>query len=132
MLPRKPMSSRKPPEPVPDHGVIEDWISRAMPGLQPILNELDEQIRKANDDLHYAIKWGKAFYGRPDRGWIIEMVAYDISVNVVFLGGADFDDPPPLGETDRGRYIKVKSVEEATTAEMRGWIEEAGRTEGWV
>jgi hypothetical protein len=34
-------------------------------------------------------------------------------VNVVFLGGADFDDPPPLGTSDRSRYIKVKTLEEA-------------------
>ncbi len=36
----------------------------------------------------------------PELGWVIEMVAYDVSVNVVFLGGADFDPAPPLGYTD--------------------------------
>jgi hypothetical protein len=37
------------------------------------------------------------------RGWIIELAAYDVSVNVVFLGGADFYSPPPLGTTGRNR-----------------------------
>ena len=44
---------------------------------------------------------------------------------------ADFDSPPPLGTTDRSRYVKVKTVEEAQQPEMRKWIEQAGRVPGW-
>jgi hypothetical protein len=53
-------------------------------------------------------------------------------VNVVFLGGADFDSPPPLGTTDRTRYIKVTTLEEAQRPELHKWIEEASRTPGWT
>jgi hypothetical protein len=60
------------------------------------------------------------------------MVAYDVSVNVVFFGGADFDVPPPLGTTDRSRYIKVKSLDELEQTDLRGWIENAGRVAGWT
>ena len=59
------------------------------------------------------------------------MVAYDVSVNVVFLGGADFNSPPPLGDADRSRYAKVTTLEEAQEPEIQGWIEEAGRVQGW-
>src|SRR5690554_894576 len=105
-------------------------MERVMPDLQPVVARLDELIREAHPDAHYALKWRKAYYGLPDRGWIIELVAYDVSVNVVFLGGASFDSPPPQGEGD-SRYVKVKTVEEVDTPEMRAWIEEAGRVEGW-
>ena len=54
-----------------------------------------------------------------------------VSVNVVFFGGADFDPPPPLGTTDRTRYIKVATLEEAQRPELHEWIEQAGRTPGW-
>ena len=54
------------------------------------------------------------------------MVAYDVSVNVVFFGGAEFDPPPPLGTTDRTRYVKVRTLEEAQEPEMHKWIEQAG------
>jgi hypothetical protein len=67
----------------------------------------------------------------PELGWVIEMVAYDVSVNVVFLGGAEFDSPPPLGDTDRSRYVKVTTLEEALGPEMHRWIEQAGRVPGW-
>jgi len=128
---RKPNTTRKPPVPSDSHAEIEDWIRRVMPDLNPIVTHLDKQIRKMLPGLQSAIKWKKAYYGLPDLGWIIEMVAYDVSVNVVFLGGADFDSPPPLGDTDRSRYVKLRTLEEAKAPEIREWIEQAGRVPGW-
>lgn len=123
-------SARKPPEPG-SHEEIEDWIKRVMPDLNPIVKWLDETISEAIPDVRYALKWKKAYYGSEKLGWVVELVAYDVSVNVVFLGGADFDSPPPLGDTDRSRYVKVKSLEEAKSPEMKKWIEEAGKVPGW-
>lgn len=128
---RKPNTTRKPPVPADSHADIEDWTRRVMPDLHPIVKYLDESIRKTIPGLQYAIKWGKAYYGLPKLEWIIEMVAYDVSVNVVFLGGADFDPPPPLGDTDRSRYIKLTTLEEAQGPEIRKWIKQAGRVPGW-
>ena len=124
-------AGRKPPEPAVNHSDIEDWFRRQMPHLQPIVKQLDETIQATIPSLHYAVKWKRPYYGLPELGWIIEMAPYDVSVNVVFLGGADFDSPPPLGTTDRTRYVKVATVEEVRRPELRKWIEEAGRTPGW-
>jgi hypothetical protein len=123
-------SSRKPPEPSDSHAAIDDWMRRVMPDLNPIVTQLDGSIRETIPELRYAVKWKKAYYGLPDLGWIIEMVAYDVSVNVVFLAGAQFDTPPPLGE-GQSRYIKVKTLEEAQAPELQKWIEQAGRVPGW-
>ncbi len=128
---RKPISTRTPPVPSESHAEIDDWMRRVMPDLAPIVEYLDEAIRTAIPGLHYAVKWKKAYYGTPKLGWVIEMVAYDVSVNVVFFGGADFDPPPPLGDTDRSRYVKVKALEEAQRPEMRSWLERAGNVPGW-
>lgn len=129
--PRKPDATRKPPVPTESHAEIEDWIRRVMPDLHPIVDQLDGAIRETIPGLRYAVKWKKAYYGLPELGWIIEMVAYDVSVNVVFFGGAGFDPPPPLGTTGRTRYVKVKTLEEAQQPEMYGWIEQARREPGW-
>jgi hypothetical protein len=128
---RKPSSARKPPVPSEDHEEIRRWVSRVMPELHPIVESLDRQIREAIPGLRYAVKWKRPFYGLPDLGWIIELAAYDVSVNVVFFGGADLDPPPPLGDTDRSRYVKVRTLEEAQSAEMSRWIEQAARVPGW-
>ena len=75
---------RKPPEPSADHSDIDEWFRRQMPHLQPIVQGLDESIRATIPGLHYAVKWKRPCYGLPERGWIIELAAYDVSVNVVF------------------------------------------------
>jgi hypothetical protein len=127
----KPDSARKPPVPSDSRADIEDWIRRVMPDLHPVVKRLDELIQETIPGLQYAVKWKKAYYGLPELGWIIEMVAYDVSVNVVFLGGAQFDTPPPLGSTGRTRYVKVMTLEEAQRPEMPKWLEQAGRVPGW-
>ena len=131
MKPRKANAARKAPVPSDSHAEIEDLIRRVMPDLHPIVKQLDDLIRETIPGLQYAVKWKKAYYGLPELGWIIEMVAYDVSVNVVFFGGAEFDPPPPLGTTDRTRYVKLKTPEQAQGPEMRKWIEQAGRVPGW-
>jgi hypothetical protein len=129
--PRKAITTRKPPVPSESHTEIEAWARRVMPDLHPIVEQLDGSIRETIPGLRYAVKWKRAYYGLPELGWIIEMVAYDVSVNVVFFGGAQFDPPPPLGSTDTTRYVKVKTLEEAQGPEMRRWVEQAGRVPGW-
>lgn len=125
-------STRKPPEPAEDHSVIDEWMRKVMHDLNPLVVRLDELIRETLPDLQYAVKFKKARYGVPEHGWVIEMVAYDVSVNLVFHGGADFDPPPPLGDVGRSRYIKLTRVDEADSDELRSWIEQAGRTPGWT
>jgi hypothetical protein len=128
---RKPSAARKPPVPSDSHADIEVWIRRVMPDLHPIVKRLDDLVRETIPGLQYAVKWKKAYYGVPERGRIIEMVAYEVSVNLVFFGGAEFDPPPPLGDTDRSRFVKVTTLEEAQRPDIRNWIEQAGRAQGW-
>lgn len=124
-------SNRRPPDGDEGHHVIQEWMRRkVMPDLNPIVTHLDAAIRTTIPDLQYAIKWKKAYYGLPEKGWIIELVAYDVSVNIVFLVGASFDDPPELGSGD-SRYVKVKSLEEAEGPAILRWIEQAADHPGW-
>lgn len=125
-------AGRRPPEPSANHSGIDDWLGHQMPHLQPIVRALDGSIRATIPGLRYAVKWKRPHYGLPELGWIIELAAYDVSVNVVFFGGAEFDSPPPLGTTDRTRYVKLTSLEETRGRELRNWIEQAGRTPGWT
>jgi hypothetical protein len=128
---RKGTTTRKPPEPADSHDDIDEWMRKVMPDLNPVVTRLDELIRKTLPGLQYAVKFKKAYYGLPKLGWVIEMVAYDVSVNVVFHGGAEFASPPPLGDGPQ-RYIKLKSVDEVDQPEVKAWIKQAGKVAGWT
>jgi hypothetical protein len=78
-------AGRRPPEPSPDHSGIDAWLRRQMPHLQPILQELDTSIRATIPALHYAVKWKRPYYGLPELGWLIEIAAYNVSVNAAAL-----------------------------------------------
>lgn len=128
---RKANTTRKPPEFSHDHSLIEDHIDDSMPKMQPLARRLDELIRETIPEVQFGVKWGTAYYGLPDVGWIIEIGTYHVSVNIGFFGGADFDPPPPLGDSGRSRYIKLRSLEDIEAPEIRSWIEQSTSFPGW-
>lgn len=128
---KKAYSTKKPPVPVESHSIIEDWIQQVMPETHPIVKRIDELICNNISGLQYAIKWGKVYYGLPELGWIIEVAAYKISVNIVFLAGKKLDPSPPLGDGEQARYIKLKTLEEVNRSEVKNWIQQASRVTGW-
>lgn len=126
----KPLSTKKPPAPDENHELIKEWIANTKPALNPIVSELDKSIRQQLKDARYAIKWGKAYYGSTQFGWCIELVAYDVSVNVVFLNGSQLDNPPELG--DETRYVKITSLAEAQSPQVLKWIKQSCQMSGWA
>ena len=129
---RKPLSTKKPPIPSNDYKVIEAWMaSRIMPGIQPLIKKIDSHIHNSISNLQYAIKWGNAYYGTSELGWLIEVAAYDVSVNIVFLNGAGFDPQPPLGTGEETRYIKLKSIDEFNDQLVIDFIKQATTLDGW-
>jgi hypothetical protein len=128
---RKPLSTKKPPSPMADHKVIEDWMAnRILPGIQPMIKKIDSLIQDSIPNLQYAIKWGNAFYGTKELGWLTEVAAYDVSANIVFLNGAAFDPQPPLG-TGESRYFKLRKLEELEEKDIASFLKQASHINGW-
>ena len=129
---RKPLSTKKPPIPSNDYKVIEDWMTnRIMPGIKPMVKKIDSLIHDSIPNLQYAIKWGNAYYGTNELGWLIEVAAYDVSANIVFLNGAAFDPQPPLGTGEETRYIKLKTIDELNDLSVNDYIGQAANYDGW-
>ena len=129
---RNPLSSKKPPVPSLDHDIITNWMNNdTMPAMQVLVQRVDELIVQKIPNLHFSIKWSKAFYGTPELGWLIEVGAFAKSMNIVFLNGAKFDRQPPLGSDTQTRYIKVTSLEEINNEVVIDFIEQAGKMDGW-
>lgn len=73
----------------------------------------------------------KAYYGTEELGWILEVAAYHVSANIVFLKGAEFNPQPPLGSGGESRYVKLSTVEEMEDESIHNFIAQAGKTKGW-
>ena len=99
-----------------------------MPDLQPLLGHLDGQIRKTLRGPRHLLKWKKAYDGLPGR-LDLELLACDVSVNLVLFAGAQFDPPPPLGEGSR--HVQIRTLEEARAPDAVRWIKQAGQRPGW-
>lgn len=130
MKSRKPLSTKIPPKAGEDYQLIQDWIADARPAVTPLLEALDELIRQQLPDPRYAIKWSSAFYGSPSLGWCIELTAYNVSVNIVFLNGSRLSTPPELG--DETRYVKLKNLSELDSPQLHEWIKESCGMPGWA
>ncbi|BFP39604.1 hypothetical protein FGF1_04490 [Flavobacteriaceae bacterium GF1] len=129
---RKPLSTKKPPVPSKDYKVIEDWMAnRIMPGIKPMIKKIDSLLHDSIPNLNYAIKWGNAYYGTDELGWLIEIAAYDVSANIVFLNGAAFDPQPPLGTGEETRYFKLRELEEIEEKNIVNFLKLAGQRSGW-
>jgi hypothetical protein len=128
---RKPLSTKKPPVPTEDYKIIEKWLSnKLMPGIQPLIKEIDTLINKSIPNLQYSIKWGSAFYGTKDLGWLIELAPYAVSANIVFLNGENLDPKPPLGNSE-SRYFKIKTIDELKDLSINKYIENSSKIKGW-
>lgn len=127
----KGVAGRTPPTPTDSHAIIDKCIRQHMPKIQTLTSEVDRMITTAITGLQYAVTRSRPHYSLPDLGCIIQLAPYHVTMNIVFYGGADFASPPPLGDVDRTRYIKVATFEDIQTPEIAAWIAEAGRTPGW-
>lgn len=129
---RKPLTTKKPPVPSTDHDIIKNWLNNeTMPAMQSLVKKVDELIIQEIPNLQYSIKWGKAFYGTPGLGWLIEVGVFAKSMNIVFLNGARFERQPPLGKKAQTRYIKVTSLDEINNPIIIDLIKQAGSIDGW-
>ena len=73
----------------------------------------------------------KAYYGTEELGWILEVAAYHVSANIVFLKGAEFNPQPPLGSGGESRYVKLSTVDEMEDESIHSFIAQAEKTKGW-
>ena len=93
-----------------------------MPNLQLILRRVDEAIRASIPGLNYAGKYKRAFYGLPELGGSSKSRPTTSPSTSWFLGGANFDRAPPLGNTGDTRYLKITVEAEVTQPEVLHWI----------
>ncbi|WP_395343799.1 DUF1801 domain-containing protein [Ningiella sp. W23] len=130
MKTQKPLSTKKPPVPNEDIAVFDEWFEDLRPKIAPIVRELHALVQKHLPNPQFAVKWGNAFYGSKEHGWVIQLSPYNVSVNIVFLNSQHLLNPPEMGgET---RYVKLASIAEVNNEQLATWVKESCHTKGWA
>lgn len=130
MKTHKPLSTKKPPFPNEDVEVLDEWLEDLRPKIAPVVIELHSLVLNHLSNPRFAVKWGSAFYGSKDKGWVIQLSSYNVSANIVFLNGQHLSNPPQMG--DKTRYVKLSSLAEVQDNQIVKWVKESCQTEGWA
>ncbi|HEY7030200.1 MAG TPA: DUF1801 domain-containing protein [Thermomicrobiales bacterium] len=114
---------------------IESFIEVQAPSVQPVVRRLREVVKTTLPELNeYFDGHGVIRYGRGSgmRDWVCYISGHRAHANLGFARGASLPDPEGLieGTGKNLRHVKVRLVEDAERAGLRGLLEAAGRIEG--
>ena len=108
---------------------IDGFFLKQPAPLRAILDALRQLIDEVVPGAASAIKWGNPFYTL-DGTTICALGAHKAHVNLILSGPpGTFDDPHQrlLGDGKTGRHLKLTSLDQLPTDEVRGWLRTAAQ-----
>lgn len=121
-------TAAKKPAPRKDLGApVDVWFAKVPPQFRPLVDALRAHVEAAAPDAASSVKWGNAFY-TIDGKMYAAMTAHKAHVNLIFSGPSDaFDDPSGRlsGASKLGRHIKLSSLDDVPTADVKRWLKTA-------
>lgn len=119
------MPTPRKPAPRADFGApIDAFFDKQPPGHRAILVALRALVEEAAPDATSSIKWGMPVYNL-DGAMLCALGAHKSHVNLVISGPAEaFDDPNGRleGESQNGRHLKLRALDELPQEAVRGWL----------
>ncbi len=106
---------------------IEGFLARQPPELRAILDELRRLVEAAAPDATASMKWGMPFFSIGTE-MMCALGAHRAHVNLILPGATGtYADPHGRleGESERGRHLKLRSLDELPRDAVRGWIRTA-------
>jgi hypothetical protein len=111
--------------------LVEAWLGRVKPDVQPLVRRIDRLVLEAMPDAVCAVKWNVPFYGLPGRGWIAAVNSFKAHVKLLFFAGSALKPMPPAGKNHNA--IDFRSEEElgANEKQVKAWLRQAKKLPGW-
>lgn len=133
--PRAAVTSRTGSGPRPDKGEGVPAVRALLDSLpawqRTVAQHIDGLVTLAVPDAVRAVKWGAAFYGKPDGGWFASVKGFSKVVKLTFFQGASLKPVPPVGEHERGRGVAFGPGGSVDDAQLVAWLKQASHLPGW-
>lgn len=112
-------------------GPVRDYIA-AMPGWKREVGErLDDLVERTVPQVHKSVRWNQPFYGVDAESQFLSFRCYTEYVQLQFLQGTSLDPMPPKeSKHDHVRYLDIHEDDDLDEAQLRAWIEQAGKLPG--
>ena len=104
---------------------VDSWMWEQDPSLRQIAEALRDIVLSTEPDLKESIKWSQPVYAK--RGNVFYLAATQEYVSLGFFKGARLTDPERKieGTGKSMRHVKVRSLEDIDTGQIRSWVREA-------
>lgn len=110
---------------------VQAWLAGVKPQHRAIVERVDALMGEHIPDVKRAVKWSTPMYGREGQGWIASVASFKEHVAVRFFNGIELRPAPPEGESERMRGFRVHDMGELDERQLRSWIQQASKLQGW-
>lgn len=110
---------------------VQAWIAGVKPQHRDLVTKLDALVGKEIPDVKRAVKWSTPFYGRAGQGWLVTVASFKEYVSVGFFAGTMLKPTPPEGESGTMRRVKIHDASEYDEKQLRSWVQQAAKLQGW-
>lgn len=110
---------------------VQAYIA-AMPGWKSAVGRrIDDLAVDTCPGVQKAVRWNSPFWGKPGRGWMLNLSCLTRYVKVAFFKGTALDPMPPVAsKVDGVRYLHLHEDEALDEAQFRDWLRQAAAVDG--
>lgn len=112
---------------------VQAYIA-AMPGWKREVGQrIDLLIVETVPHVCKAVKWNSPLYGLEGKGWFLGYHCLTRYVKIAFFRGAELlPMPPGKSKQKLVRYLDIHESTEVDEPQLRRWIRQASKLQGWV
>lgn len=110
---------------------VRAWMEGVRPEHRRLVERLDALVAEEVPDVKRAVKWSMPMYGREGQGWFAHVGSFKDFVALGFFAGAELSPPPPHGEGQGMRRVRIHGEGDLDERQLRAWVRQASRIKGW-
>ncbi len=111
---------------------VQAWIDLLPDWQSDRARHIDAIVTREVPNVQKAVKWHGAWYGIPNKGWILAMASFKAHLKLAFFDGALLKPTPPVPLAAKGQAaFDIREPDKLNEKEFSDWIKQASKLPGW-